>query len=88
MPSSSSKGSSRSSVTKSVRSRGSKSNNNRTPRSSSSTWTENSTLSFMKRPKCPSKMQLVIVAFERALDLLRNDVDEMKTSLKAILNQL
>ena len=57
--------------------------NTNTPRSSGSTWTDMSTSStFTKKTRCPSKMQLVVVAFERALDLLRRDVAEIKLLLK------
>ena len=35
-----------------------------------------------KRQNCPSQMQVVIVAFERALDLLRKDLQTINVTLK------
>ena len=37
-----------------------------------------------KRQNCPSQMQVVIVAFERALDLLRKDLQTINVTLKEL----
>ena len=39
-----------------------------------------------RREHCPSKMQMVIVAFERALDVLREDLSKLDRKIQKISN--